>query len=111
MPEQLLDRILIEIRDRLDVSRAAYDESRRLEAALDALGRDDISTTTPQATTRSRSRRPQARSSRSARAPRGQNLRLIRAAVSERPGATSTEIVKAGRKRTPLRRSKIHPLF
>ena len=38
MPERLLERVLREIRERLDESRSAYEESRRLEAALDALG-------------------------------------------------------------------------
>ena len=38
MADDLLDRILQEVRDRKEAARAAYDESLRLQAALDALG-------------------------------------------------------------------------
>src|SRR4051794_3694098 len=93
MPDQLLDRILAEIRDRLDASREAYEESQRLEAALTALrsGRPS-EPSRPRATSR-RASGPPARSS--ARAPRGENLRRIRALVAERPGATAAEIASA----------------
>src|SRR5215211_7015157 len=84
MPEQLIDRILGEIRERLDASRDAYEESRRLEAALVALG---------EARPEPRSRTRSARSS--SRAPRGENLRRIREVVAERPGATAGEIASA----------------
>jgi hypothetical protein len=96
MPGELLDRILTEIRERLDASRAAYEESQRLTAALDALGPGDVSPSPRRATTPSDARRPQPRKSqRRARAPRGQNLRLIRTAVENRPGATAGEIASA----------------
>src|SRR3954465_14960845 len=91
MPDQLLDRILAEIRDRLDASREAYEESQRLDAALRALGSGGpAEPSRPRATSRRASRsRP------SARAPRGENLRRIRALVAERPGATAGEIASA----------------
>jgi hypothetical protein len=38
VPEDLLDRVLSEIRERLERSRAAYEESQLLERALAALG-------------------------------------------------------------------------
>src|SRR4051794_37200986 len=93
MPDQLLDRILAEIRERLDASRAAYEESQRLEAALSALG----SGRAPEPSRpRARSRRaPRSRARSSARAPHGENLRRIRALVAERPGATAGEIAAA----------------
>src|SRR3954451_4243535 len=84
MADELLDRILAEIRERLDASREAYEESRRLEAALEALGSGP-------AEERSRPRAPSRRASRS-RAPRGENLRRVRELVAERPGATAAEI-------------------
>jgi hypothetical protein len=89
MPDQLLDRILAEIPDRLDASRAAYEESQRLEAALRALGSSRApEPSRPRATSRRASRsRP--------RAPHGENLRRIRAFVAERPGATAGEIAAA----------------
>jgi len=93
MPDQLLDRILAEIRDRLDASRAAYEESQRLEGALRALGSGRApEPSRPRATSR-RASRSRARSS--ARAPHGENLRRIRALVAERPGATAGEIAAA----------------
>src|SRR3954471_23369686 len=93
MPDQLLDRILAEIRDRLDASREAYEESQRLEAALTALGRGRApEPSRPRATSR-RASRSRARSS--ARAPRGENLRRIREIVADRPGATAAEIAAA----------------
>src|SRR3954454_18890030 len=91
MPDQLLDRILAEIRDRLDASREAYEESQRLEAALTALrSGGPAEASPPRATSRRASR-----SRSSARAPRGENLRRIREVVAERPGATDGEIAAA----------------
>jgi hypothetical protein len=73
MPDQLLDRILAEIRERLDASRAAYEESQRLEAALTALGTGRAAEPSrPRATSR---RAPRSRARSSARAPHGENLR------------------------------------
>src|SRR4051794_3229390 len=90
MPDQLLDRILAEIRDRLDASREAYEESQRLEAALTALrsGRPS-EPSRPRATSRAASR---SRARSSERASRGENLRRIREVVVERPGATAGEV-------------------
>src|SRR4051794_34081374 len=93
MPDDLLDRILAELRDRLAASRGAYEESQRLEAALTALGSGPAAEPSrPPGASRSASRR-RARSS--ARAPRGENLRRIRELVVERPGATAAEIASA----------------
>jgi hypothetical protein len=93
MPDQLLDRVLAEIRERLEASRGAYEESQRLEAALTALGRGRAAEPSrPRATSR-RASRSRARSS--VRAPRGENLRRIRELVAERPGATAAEIAAA----------------
>src|SRR4051812_46482304 len=93
MPDELLDRILAEIRERLEASRGAYEESRRLEAALKAFGSGRApEPSRPKAPSRRASRSP-ARSS--PRAPRGENLRRIRALVAERPGATAAEIASA----------------
>src|SRR4051794_31410277 len=90
MAEELLDRIRREIRKRRDQARAAYDESRRLEAALAALdaGRAEA----PPAQRRSAdgpSRRRRAR-----RAPRGQNRARLLEAIADRPGATATELAQ-----------------
>lgn len=92
MPDQLLDRILEEIRQRMNSSRAAYEESQRLEAALAALG-PSAGGGAPPARARRARRRP-ARESRP-RAPRGENLRRIREQVEQRPGATAGEIAAA----------------
>src|SRR5262245_4781710 len=88
MTDDLLDRILREVRERLEASRDAYEESRRLDEALAALGAATKSSPAPT----SRSRRAQARS---ARAPRGEHLRRIREVVAERPGTSAGEIASA----------------
>ena len=77
----------------MDASRAAVEESRRLEVALEALGRsgDDGHART---TASRRRTRPQKISARQ-RAPRGHNLRRIRKIIGERPGATAGEISAA----------------
>src|SRR3954471_6292954 len=93
MPDQLLDRILAEIRDRLDASREAYEESQRLEAALTALRSDRPAEPSRPGATSRRTSRARARSS--VRAPRGENLRRIREVVVERPGATAGDIASA----------------
>ena len=87
MADDLLVRIRGEIRERLRTSRAAYEESQRLEAALVALGERSA----PQAT--AASSRPARR--RAPRAPRGENLRRIRDVVEQRPGASAGEIAGA----------------
>ena len=85
MAGDLVDRILGEIRERMRESRAAYDESQRLEEALAALGNGD-----GEAVPRSRAKpsRPQS----NGRARRGANREAILAAVSDRPGSTAREI-------------------
>jgi hypothetical protein len=93
MAEQLLDRILREIRERRAASRDAYEESQRLEAALIALGSPRESTSTSERP--QRAERPRAGASSSTRAPRGENLRRIREAVADRPGASAGEIASA----------------
>ena len=92
MAEQLVDRVLREIRERMSASRAAVEESRRLEAALAALDRSRDSER-PSAAPSRRTRR--VKESTAKRAPRGQNLRQIREAIAERPGATAGEIASA----------------
>jgi hypothetical protein len=90
VPEELLDRILGEIRQRLAASRDAYEESRRLEAALAALGPAGA---LPHSV--SAGPTPRARHAQRSRAPRGENLRRIREIVAERPGASAGEIASA----------------
>jgi CRP-like cAMP-binding protein len=94
MAEQLLDRILREIRERLRESRAAYEESRRLEAALAALDRESVETEGDAPEPSSAPRPPRPRAGR-ARAPRGANLSRIREAVEQRPGVTAGEVAAA----------------
>ena len=77
MEPDLLDRILGEIRERKQATRAAYEESQQLEralAALDAEPRGGRDATKP-----------------AARARRGANRAAILAAVDQRPGATARE--------------------
>lgn len=80
--EQLLDRLLREIRERMDASRAAVEESRRLEVALEALGWS-AGDGHAQSAASPRGTRAQKVSVRQ-RAPRGQNLRRIREVIDER---------------------------
>ena len=84
MAADLLDRILGELRERLRVSRAAYEESQRLKAALSALGERSSRHATLASSRPARQR--------AARAPRGENLRRIREVVDQRPGASAGEI-------------------
>ena len=93
MAEQLLDRIVREVRERRAASRDAYEESQRLEAALIALGSPSESTASPARP--QRGKRPNAGASSTTRAPRGENLRRIREAVADRPGASAGEIASA----------------
>jgi len=89
MAEELLDRVLREIRERRRAAQAAYEESRRLEQALAALepaGRRGRSPA-PAPRRRSRERQP--------RAAPGANREAIAALVSERPGVTVGEIAEA----------------
>jgi CRP-like cAMP-binding protein len=87
MPQDLLDRILGEIHDRKEASRAARDESRRLERALAALEADDgrgRAAERPRRRSTARRRRP--------RAAPGANRDAILAVVGERPGVTAGEL-------------------
>jgi hypothetical protein len=96
----LVDRICAEIRERLDASRDAVQEYRRLEAALDALGPPTQASsgrgrrpTTP--TARTLPRRPaRSRGSRK-RASRGANREAVLRVVRDRPGMTTGELAAA----------------
>ncbi len=108
MPEELLERIHAELRDRVETSRGAVEEYRRLERALAAL--DAV-----QASDRPRPRR-EARSSKRGggsvpaprrRAPRGQNRERVLAVVAERPGASAAELSKA----SGIRRGVLYELL
>jgi hypothetical protein len=91
MAEELLDRILREIRERLERSRAAYEESQRLEAALGALGTG----ARPSRTGRRPGASSGSRSPRRVRARPGANREAVLAVVRERPGVTGGEIAQA----------------
>jgi DNA-binding transcriptional ArsR family regulator len=94
----LLQRIRSEIQQRLDASRAAVEESERLEAALRALSTaqaPDSATTEAAATSAERApqaRRGPAKQAAGRRAPRGANREAVLEAVRERPGASAGEI-------------------
>jgi hypothetical protein len=85
MAEELLDRVLRELRERKARAQAAWEESRRLEAALEAL-EADRGRTQPDRPPRARGRPS------SSRAPRGQTREAILRAIGERPGTTAAEI-------------------
>jgi CRP-like cAMP-binding protein len=109
MAEELLERVLREIRERMREAQAAYEESRRLEQALVALGPASGGSGAggDGAATRRRSRSPRApaakadggstrrrsRPRRSRTAP-GANRERIVALVHERPGVTAAEIAQ-----------------
>src|SRR4051794_30855253 len=78
----------------MDQFRGAYDESQRLEAALAALKVSAGAARKIDGGSRPIKTRPRAQQQ-STRAPHGQNLRRIRAAVEERPGAPAGEIASA----------------
>ena len=91
MAEDLLERVLREIRDRKAAAWAAYEESRRLEQALVALGppRERSGNRAD-----GRSRRPGSKPRRQRAAP-GVNRAAIVALLRDRPGATAAEIAEA----------------
>jgi DNA-binding transcriptional ArsR family regulator len=99
MSEDLLDRILREIRERIRETRGAYEESQQLERALAALDADADGTVGAGRSQSARSGRNRSRSrgrqTSSVRARRGANREAILALVSERPGATAGEIADA----------------
>jgi DNA-binding transcriptional ArsR family regulator len=102
MAEELLVRVMREIRERKQVARAAYEESQRLERALTALERE-ASAVEPALAAGRRPRRARARG-RSRAAP-GANREAIIAVVRERPGVSAGEIAQA----TGIPRSTIAP--
>jgi hypothetical protein len=87
--EDLLDRVLREVRERKKRAQAAWEESRRLEAALRALEGERSRAQPRRPTTRTRPRPS------GGRAPRGQTRDTILRVVAERPGATAAEIATA----------------
>jgi len=91
VPEDLLDRVLSEIRERLERSRAAYEESQVLERALAALG-PVASARADRAVARAASTR---RPARRRRAAAGANREAILAVVRERPGVSVGEVQAA----------------
>lgn len=90
MPD-LLDRIRAEMSTRLAELRPLVDEHRRLEAALRALGEPARSAPSDSASARPRAANPSP-AKRRKRAPRGANREAVLRAVTDRPGATSTEL-------------------
>jgi len=93
MADDLLGRILGEIRERKEASRAAYEESQRLERVLAALeaggdggGRHDRAA--------GGARRARVSAGRQRAAP-GANRNAIVAVVRDRPGVTAGEISSA----------------
>jgi len=91
MAEELLDRIIGEIRQRKARSREAYLETQRLQAALAALEQPESSTRASRPSTAGRAPKRSLRS----RAPRGENVRKVRETIAERPGATAGEVAAA----------------
>jgi DNA-binding transcriptional ArsR family regulator len=103
MAEELLERVLREIRERKQTAHAAVEESARLERALAALGDDARGPAAGAAVRRSRRARrsPQGRM----RAAPGANRDAILALVRERPGVSAGEIAHA----TGIPRSTVSP--
>jgi hypothetical protein len=99
MAELLLDRIHSQIRDRALELEPAVREYDRLEAALTVLGGlDDAPVPSAPATSQPRSgkRRPKPSApTRGKRSPRGANRAAALAALTERPGASASELSRA----------------
>jgi DNA-binding transcriptional ArsR family regulator len=93
MAEDLLVRVLREIRERKQAAQAAVEESARLERALAALGREPRTRAAGAEPTRSRPARRQSPPRK--RAARGANRDAVLAVVHERPGASAGEIAQA----------------
>jgi DNA-binding transcriptional ArsR family regulator len=93
MAEDLLVRVLGEIRDRKQAAQAAVEESARLERALAALGREPRTRAASAEATRSRPARRQSPPRK--RAARGANRDAVLAVVRERPGVSAGEIAQA----------------
>src|SRR4051794_30840759 len=103
---ELLERIHGEIRERLEVSRAAVEEYRILEATLEALGgpltgptRTASTAEPPQPKRRARSEH---RSPKPTRAPRGANRAAVLAVLAERPGVSANELSNASGVKRPV---------
>jgi CRP-like cAMP-binding protein len=94
MAEEVLDRILREIRERKREARAAYEELQRLECALAALD-ESARGGDPRRSKQRRSGRARSRGRAGKHARRGANRELILVAVRERPGSTAREIADA----------------
>jgi len=91
--EDLLDRIMRELRERKEAARAAYEESRRLQAALDALdAAGGVSPASSPSPPPAAARRRTGGAGPRTRAPRGENRRRILETVGERPGASAAEV-------------------
>jgi DNA-binding transcriptional ArsR family regulator len=99
MAEDLLAR---EIRERRQAAQAAYEESRRLERALAALGSEPSATAGSVPDSARPPRRP---ARRRRRAAPGANREAILAVVRERPGVSAGEIAQA----TGIARSTVSP--
>ena len=91
MGDDLLRRILEEIRVRKETSRAAYEESQRLERALEALEAGATGAGAPRPAGRRRARVAAGRR----RAAPGANRDAIVGVVRDRPGVTAGEIASA----------------
>src|SRR3954454_22652375 len=101
MANDLLDRILDEIRERKDASRAAYEESQRLQRALAAL--DEQRGPSRLSDGRRPARRGGSPDSQRRRAAPGANRDAILAIVRDRPGVTAAELASTtGIARTPV---------
>jgi DNA-binding transcriptional ArsR family regulator len=102
MAEELLERVLREVRERKGSLQAAVEESARLERALAALAPKPAAGSRPVARGSEAPARPPRRR---LRAAPGANRRAILALVSERPGVTAGEISGA----TGIARSTVSP--
>jgi len=102
MAEDLLARVRREIRERRQAAQAAYEESRRLERALAALGSEPSATALSGPDSARPPRRP---ARRRRRAAQGANREAILAVVRERPGVSAGEIAQA----TGIARSTVSP--
>jgi len=94
---EFLTRIHREVTARLIESRAAVEESRRLEAALEALdnGQSAVRPSAPSVSRGTRRASGERRPARRKRARRGANREAVLRVVGERPGITPSELVAA----------------
>ena len=99
---ELLQRILGEVRQRLDASRQAVEEHRRLERALEALGAASAGAAEPREAPRSAARstgrgarRARAATAGSSRAQSAANRDRLLNVIGDRPGVTRAELPAA----------------